>query len=188
LFEQEAQLDSCSIPGTEEIIVAHAVTYEERMKRLIYKLKYDSDRLIAKDLSLLLLNALDKLADQVDLKDAFIVPIPLSRWRKFKRGFNQAELLASHLARSSQLPILQGALKRCKHTRAQHDLNKQERLINLRNAFEFNDKKRLFGTLILLDDIHTSGSTLAEAARTLYLAGAQNVAAITVARALLHNT
>jgi predicted amidophosphoribosyltransferase len=58
----------------------------------------------------------------------------------------------------------------------------------LRNAFEFNDKKRLFGTLILLDDIHTSGSTLAEAARTLYLAGAQNVAAITVARALLHNT
>lgn len=185
LQAQEPQMDLCAVSQYGYIAVAHAVAYEERMKLLIYKFKYDSDRLIAKDLALLLLNALEKLACQTTEENTFLVPIPLSRWRKLKRGFNQAELLASHLSQISGLPILRGALKRRKHTKAQHHLNKQERLLNLQNAFVCDERTRLPESIVLLDDIHTSGSTLAEAARTFYQAGVKNVSAVTVARALL---
>lgn len=155
------------------------------MKTLIYKLKYDSDRLIARDLSLLLVKAINKIAECATVEGAFMVPIPLSRWRKLKRGFNQAELLAQFLSKSTGFPILQSALKRHKHTKAQHNLNKQERSLNLQNAFSFQPRISAPKSVVLLDDIHTSGSTLAEAARTLFSAGVQNVSAITVARALL---
>lgn len=189
LAGQPAQIDSCAIPGSgAPIAVAHAVSYEDTIKRLLYKLKYDNDRLIAADLALLLATAYDSITALVPATSQ-LVPIPLSRWRHLKRGYNQSELLSKHLSKIVQLQQNRSILRRVKHTRAQHNLSKPERSQNIQNAFacklNFNANKTP-DSFILIDDIHTSGATLAEAARTLYAAGAGYVCALTVARAPLH--
>ncbi len=182
---QEAQLDSCPVPNFGPITVAHAAAYEATMKILIYKLKYDSDRLIAKDLGLLLSKACAALRERSETT-ATLVPIPLSNWRMLKRGFNQAEMLAQEVSRKEDLILSTKFLRRRKHTKAQHKLNKLERTLNLQNAFNcIGSKSVLQNTeIILVDDIHTSGATLSEAAHSLLTAGAKSVSAITVARAI----
>ncbi len=188
LFAQEVQSDLCITDGFGEIIVAHGVRYEESVKKLVYRLKYDKDRLIAEDLALLLNKAYLSLqlepANAQGKPTLHMVPIPLSFWRNFKRGFNQAELLARNLARLNRLSIKTEYLSRVKQTHAQHDLSREERRLNLEGAFKA--KLPEGSDIILVDDIHTSGATLAEAASTLYRAGAKRIIAITVARALLH--
>lgn len=184
LIGQEAQSDLCNVPGFGDMRVAHGVKYELTIKKLVYRLKYDKDKLIAEDLSLLLNKAYMKLQELDPLESPLMVPIPLSFWRKFKRGFNQSELLAQHLSKHQRVKIKQGLLKRVKNTQAQHDLSREKRRVNLEGAFKANLERS--GNIILIDDIHTTGSTLAEAAAILYQAGAKRVGAITVARALLH--
>ncbi len=145
---------------------------------LIYKLKYDRDRLIARDLSLLLLKAYGAINDTMpDSTTAKLVPIPLSRWRMIQRGFNQAELLAKHIQQKTNVPVLTKLLLRCKHTKPQHKLNKQERAANLRDAFKCSGLKALpeETSIILVDDIHTSGSTLAQAAHERWITRASGV-------------
>lgn len=190
LVEQEPQVDNCFVPGFESIAVAHAANYAETLKLLLYKLKYDDDRLIAEDLAILLHRALDQISLSSDSAPQ-LVPIPLSRWRRIKRGYNQSELLAKYLSKSksTSLRLNIKLLKRVKDTKAQHNLSKPERYLNLEGAFACNNlDPKSSVPYILIDDIHTSGSTLAEAARTLFTAGATNVSALTVARAPLHGT
>ncbi|MBX9723052.1 MAG: ComF family protein [Candidatus Obscuribacterales bacterium] len=193
LAAQTAQLDSCAISNADSIMVAHATAYEKTMKQLIYKLKYDSDRLIAHDLGFLLVKAYLVLKEEMQancITGEFtpqLVPVPLSQWRLIKRGFNQAEMLAKELKRRELLPVASKLLRRRKHTKAQHKLNKQERAFNLQNAFICSTEKIATknADFILVDDIHTSGATLSEAAQTLLSAGANSVSAITVSRAIL---
>ena len=190
LIQQEAQLDACQVPDHGEIFVAYGAVYERTIKTLAYKLKYDDDRLIAHDLSQLLWKAFRKLESDVDeFTGVNLVPIPLSFWRKLKRGFNQAELLAQHLSKASNQKLESKILMRQKHTKAQHDLSREARRVNLTGAFRCRDSKASMPkNVVLIDDIHTSGATISEAARTLFEAGCKNVAAVTVARALLFDT
>lgn len=189
LNQQEAQLDICLLPGLGQILVAHAAVYEESMKLLIHKLKYGKDRLIARDLGKVLLKAFRLITAYGDLElTPYMVPIPLSRWRKIQRGFNQSELLASIVSKELKVSMQRRLLSRQKHTKPQHQLSKVERVENLRDAFrtQCQIKELENRRIILVDDIHTSGATLKEAATVLYAAGAKEVSAITVARALLH--
>jgi ComF family protein len=188
LEEQEIEIDSCGSSSSEAISVAHAASYESSMKLLIHRLKYDGDRLIARDLSLLLLKACDAIKEKLPEPENFVlVPIPLSGWRKLQRGFNQSELLAGYLKQSRQLSLATRILFRRKHTRPQHRLNRQERAVNVEGAFRcaVNAAHLQDARIILVDDIHTSGATLAEAAQTLSESGVRQIAAITVARAKL---
>lgn len=182
-----AQIDLCESENEcGRINVAHGVAYEDAMKLLIYKLKYDSDRLIADDLVVLLAKAYELILQSMPIGSVpCLMPVPLSRWRKLKRGFNQSEILAQKLSKIKKVPLVADLLKRHKHTKPQHDLIKAERVVNLQGAFSCAPGKLVPDNILIVDDIHTSGATLAEAARTLYLAGAKNVGAITVARALL---
>lgn len=184
LRSQSAQLDWCIVPEHGPIKVAYSVLYEKTMKLLIYKLKYDNDRLIANDFALLLGNALEAINQVFPVESCILVPIPLSRWRKLKRGFNQSELLAEKLSTRTNVPVKTNLLSRKKHTKAQHNLSREERSANLLDAFKCHIE--VPDNLLLVDDIHTSGSTLREAARTLIASGAKNLAAVTVARAVLN--
>lgn len=112
---------------------------------------------------------------QVDL----IVPIPLHKKRKRKRGYNQAEILARTLSEAVKIPMADDVLIRVKETCPQKSLNDKERRRNIRGAFEV--KKRLTGRkIVLIDDIYTTGSTLDEAAKTLLGAGAEKVYFLTI--------
>lgn len=182
---QEAKLEICRLDDFC-LNVAHGLAYEGKMKQLIYRFKYDGDRLLAHDFSILLASALAKLESAIDVsRDAVLVPIPLHYWRMFRRGYNQSELLSKYLSRMSSIGMNCRLLRRRKNTLAQHKLNKEARRINLGSAFACKlEDRHKDASIILIDDIYTSGATLKEAARTLLESGAAQVSAITVARAI----
>lgn len=103
------------------------------------------------------------------------VPIPLHPSRRRKRGFNQAELLARELTRRCGIPTDAGILVRVRKTHVQKELNDQERLTNLKDAFSVRKGRVPYQNIILVDDIYTTGSTVDAAAKTLKENGVRNV-------------
>jgi len=113
-----------------------------------------------------------------------IVPVPLHWRRRLHRGFNQAERIARPLARALGLPVVP-YLRRIRATPPQSLLGRPARIANLRRAFRVSQPERLRGlSLLLVDDVATTGATLEAAAAVLRQAGAERVVAVTVARTL----
>lgn len=112
-----------------------------------------------------------------------LVPIPLGKQRLKERGYNQVGMIAKPLALALNMEYAPRALTRRKETRSQVGLSKHERKENIGGAFEAADFVR-GRTMLLMDDVATTGSTLSAAAQALSAAGAREVYALTVARAL----
>lgn len=172
---------------TQFLPVVTASMYEGVMQKLIRKLKYDDDRLVVRDISVLMERAFLKLQSEVeafqDLDSLLIVPIPLHRSREQKRGYNQAHLLAKDLALKNKLHISCNSLRRVKKTKPQFGLNKQDRLANIEDAFALGSADIAGKAIVLVDDVFTSGATLTLCAKLLTTGGASRVAAIAAARA-----
>lgn len=115
------------------------------------------------------------------LTDTTLIPIPLSKKRLRWRGFNQAELLARELAAAFAYPLNQD-LKRIKHAWPQADLNGAERLNNIADSFAWTGTSLGGRTIILIDDVATTGATLNEAARILKTAGAGAIYGLVLAK------
>jgi len=181
------KIGSTTFDTTQLLPVATAAMYEGVMQKLIRKLKYDDDRLVVRDINVLMQQAFLKLQSEIDAfrnaHDALIVPIPLHRSRERKRGYNQATLLAKGLADRNKLPVNSDVLKRVKKTKPQFGLNKQDRLENIDGAFSLGKTDVRGKSIILIDDVFTSGATLTLCAKLLTTGGASNVAAIAAARA-----
>ena len=111
-----------------------------------------------------------------------IVPVPLHPIKKRMRGFNQTELLADALSRETNLPVRK-LLKKIKHTKEQKSLSKYQRMRNVADAFEV-DEEALNGkipeTVLLLDDVNTTGSTLTACAKALRARGVKRVTFLSV--------
>ncbi len=119
---------------------------------------------------------------QPDFAADGIVPVPLHWWRQWRRGFNQAELLAGELGRHLGIPCLQ-ALRRVKSAGHQASRSREGRLAAMRGVFAPNPKLPVAGLrLWLVDDILTTGATLAAACRELQHAGAAEVRIFALAR------
>ena len=117
-----------------------------------------------------------------DLPDA-IVPVPLHRSRLRQRGYNQALELAKPLAKHFGVSVSRDALRRSRDTHAQTELTALQRRRNVRGAFVANPDGKAPGHVAVLDDVFTTGATLAECARVLKRAGAQRVDVWALARA-----
>lgn len=147
-----------------------AVSYKGTVRKLVYQLKYQpylTDLL--SDIGSLCYEALIQQEIFVRLISAkpILVPIPLSTKKLRKRGYNQAELLAKELGRRFGLEVLP-ILKRVKETKPQYGLKREERMENMKGAFEINGKiKNEKRVVILVDDVLTTGSTMQEGARVL---------------------
>ena len=112
-----------------------------------------------------------------------VVAVPLHFVRHFRRGFNQAESLARCLAAELQLPHRSRILKRVRRTRPQSELKRDERRENVHGAFRARPAADLKeATVLLVDDILTTGATCSDAARALKAAGAARVVVAVVAR------
>ena len=109
-----------------------------------------------------------------------IVPVPVHPSRKRARGFNQAEVLAEKLAAHMAVPVCRGGLVRVKRTAPQKELDPAQRLKNLRQAFAPGKLPAGVSTVLLTDDIYTTGSTLEACARTLKAMGVQKVYTLTL--------
>jgi ComF family protein len=112
---------------------------------------------------------------------AVFVPVPLARDRERERGFNQAALLADHVARAVGTRTRERWLARIRATAAQTALSAVERHANVRGAFVASSSAA-GADVVLIDDVLTTGATAAECARALRAAGARSVGVLTVAR------
>jgi ComF family protein len=153
--------------------------YEGDLRRLIHLLKYDKMRPLARPLAERMAARLPELG----LAD-ILIPVPLYRWRRWQRGFNQAEALAQELSSLSGIPCSRKVLRRTRPTRPQVGLSNRERRLNLAGAFDVSSPQFVSGRRVLLvDDVMTTGATLDACARALKAAGAVWVAGLTAARA-----
>lgn len=152
------------------------------VRELIHTYKYTGVRELAPLLAGEIVSFLDSYAIR-PAGPALLAPIPLHRARERKRGFNQARLLANALGERLSLPVVP-ILRRSRATEPQTRLNSHdERRRNIANAFRVVGPEAIAGqTIILVDDVSTSGATLAEAARVIREVGCKTVWAIVVAK------
>ena len=114
-------------------------------------------------------------------EEAWLLPVPLHPWRQWRRGFNQSTLIANHLARLGPWRVLAGAAGRRRRTRAQSGLSRADRRRNLANAFRVKPGQ-LPPSIVLIDDVVTTGTTLDALALTLRRAGVRDIRAWVFAR------
>ncbi len=153
------------------------------LRDAIHKLKYRRDIGLGDALSTHLVPFVKSLNWSVDL----VIPVPLSNKRYKERGYNQIALVAHPFSLQMGIVYSSRTLVRKKHTLSQVGLSAIERKKNVEGAF-WADANLLTGkSILLMDDVATTGSTLSAAASALVEAGASRVYALTLARALSHH-
>lgn len=175
---------NCKICGDRPLInrVWNLGAFNDYYRPMIHAFKYAGIIPVGKYLS-------NKLADSIkdstytDEIDA-VIPIPLHPSRQRKRGFNQSQLIAKIIARTLKSEYVTESLVRIKKTRDQTGLNQRERIDNMRGAFALNDVTDMNGrSVLLVDDVTTTGATALEAARVLKLGGTARISLAVIAAA-----
>jgi ComF family protein len=156
--------------------------YDEHSRAQILALKYHDKTQLAPVFG----SWLARMGSQYAPKAQAIIPVPLHYWRLLHRRYNQAALLAHALARETGLPVLTNTLKRVHATGSQAGLSRRGREENVRGAFKVARRESLKGiSVLLIDDVMTTGATLNACARALHDAGARDVYALTLARTVV---
>jgi ComF family protein len=165
----------------------HSVSvYEGELRTAIHRFKFKKRKKLAQPLGVLLVNYLGNgqtvKMDEIDI----IVPVPLHRKRLRERGFNQVKLLGESISKYYEVPTV-SALERTRNTDLQFGLPREQRFKNVRGAFKIADSKAVYNKrVLLLDDIYTTGATIAECSTVLKRGGAKRVEILTLSRALDH--
>ncbi len=147
--------------------------YTDSVKNLAYRFKYEDDGYCARVLGCKM--GLFFLKQNLFSAD-IIIPIPIHWKRKKTRGFNQSDILAEEFSKICGIPVCPDAVKRIKNTSEQHMLSPSMRAENVKNAFSVTNQEAVKNkTVLLIDDIYTTGSTINECTRTLTEASAKNV-------------
>lgn len=158
-----------------------ALVYDDCSRDLILRFKHaDQMHSVLAFLPWLKSCAGDML-EQADL----LVPVPLHRWRLLKRRYNQAAVIAWALGRYTDKPVIPDALMRVRPTPSQGHLRAKERAENVRKAFAVHDRhiSKLAGkSVVLIDDVYTTGATVNECTKALLKGGADKVNVLTLAR------
>ncbi len=189
--------DRCGYPGTYEsgkcpgcdkhnpqyTKIRSCGVYQGPLKEAIHALKYQDNLALGFTLSEMLAKKLKKEKWDIDL----IVPVPLSMVRQKERGYNQAALLAHPLAERMGVKYDSKSLIRKKATESQVHLSAEERSRNMSDAFSAKPEVWKGQSVLIIDDVITTGSTINECARTILEGGAEAVFGLSIARAILHD-
>ena len=169
--ENFSRLDlDCPCDRRETILCSISAlhTYEADWRSLLHRLKYRRNRSLSRPLGSLLGN---QLLTQANSGFDYVVPVPLHKKRERERGFNQSALIARHAAAALGADYFEFLVK-VRETASQTAINRQDRLLNVRGAYKVVAPIAKGATVLLVDDIYSTGSTLKEAAKELKKAGA----------------
>jgi competence protein ComFC len=157
--------------------------FEGPIRQALHKLKYRRNMALGDALA----QPLAEYVGTLDWPVELVVPVPLSKQRMWERGYNQVGVVAMPLAALHGWHYLPKALIRSRETRSQVGLSAQERRENVSGAFRGNQALVSGKTVLLMDDVATTGATLSACSTALLQAGAQTVYALTLGRALLRH-
>jgi ComF family protein len=143
--------------------------YSDKLKKMIHLFKYE------RYLSLASIFA-SSIADSIKEQGNFdlIIPVPLHHKKEYERGYNQSEEIAKQLSKITNIEYSTKIIQRKKYTISQTTLNKNERILNVSNAFTCSDNIRN-KTVLIIDDVITTGSTLKACAQCILKNGAKSV-------------
>ena len=189
--DQDHYCGACLASGQEFGIARAPLVYDRIVTALIHCFKYQGKIQLARPLAELLLMTFVRFWDINDID--MILPVPLHPSRLRQRGFNQASLLMRSWQRIARRPLCDlshirledDLLIRTKHTEPQSALGRVHRTRNIKNAFGLNGEKTVKGeSILLIDDVYTTGATVNECGRLLLSSGARQVDVLTLARAV----
>jgi len=156
--------------------------FDENVQMIIHRLKYKHHKALARQIAKQMIEKIR--LEQTDNKIDLLIPVPLHRKRKRRRGYNQSTLICNALSRISHIPTDEQSLKRIRNTASQTKLDIYQRIKNVSGAFQVIKKEKIASkTIILVDDVITTGSTINACAEQLMLNGAKEVFALSAARA-----
>lgn len=154
--------------------------YQGALREAIHALKYQKDIAMGEPLAEHLIEVFTETGWHIDL----ITAVPLGQARLSDRGYNQSALLARPLALHQRKPFVPKALERIRETHAQVGLSARERHVNLSGAFRARNSLVAGKSVLVIDDVTTTGATLHACALALNEAGAASVYGLTLARAV----
>lgn len=171
-FNALIQRDIDANGGVEDYAFAASLFFyrsQTGYRKITQRLKYHADFSAGKYFSAVLGKELSAspLFKDVDV----VIPVPLHWYRKWSRGFNQAEVIAAELAKVLNAPLRCDVLRRPRHTRTQTKLSKESKMRNVAGAFAARGRPGSFSHILLVDDVFTTGATLHScflALRTVY--------------------
>jgi ComF family protein len=156
--------------------------FDGPLRAALRRLKYERDIGLGEPLSKHLIELYNQVKWDIDL----VVPTPLSAHRAKERGYNQSAALARPFASAIQKSYQPTALRRTRETRSQVGLSALERRKNVEDSFIARRELVVGKTVLIIDDVMTTGSTINACSQALRMAGASSVYGLTLARAALH--
>ncbi|MBN2460854.1 MAG: ComF family protein [Candidatus Cloacimonetes bacterium] len=179
------QNNHCQICQQTPFIFNKAVSiydFNRIVRKLLHELKYNELSITAKFLA-------DRALQYIQTYDPFpaidwITCVPLHRVKERSRGYNQSGYLARFIAKALDLKYLPDLTRRVKFTETQTRLSREQRLVNVQNAFRMNRKYNITSkNILLVDDVFTTGATLNSISKCLKNNQVGNIYVLTIARA-----
>ena len=156
--------------------------YEGQIRKLLIDYKFNDKPYLYKTFSKIILNS-KTMTDFINNYE-IIIPVPIHKKRLNSRGYNQSELLAREISRKlKNIKILNKLLIKTENNVAQSTLSKEERISNVKNIYKVRNDGLIKGkSIILLDDIYTTGNTVNECSRVLKENGAREIGIFTISK------
>ena len=158
-----------------------ALKYENEVREKIIKYKFNENSYLYKTFAKIIIKD-KKIYGFLKLYD-IIIPVPMHKFKKSVRGYNQSELLANEIAKQMELAFEKAVLIKIKNTKVQSTLTKTQRRENVKNVFFVTDATKIKDKkIILIDDIYTTGCTVNECSKVLKQSGAREICVVTIAK------
>ena len=159
----------------------HIYKYDGDIRKIIIDYKFNNKPYLYKTFAKIVLKN-KKICGFLKNYD-IIIPVPIHKNRRLKRGYNQTELIAKEIAKNTDLKLETNVLVKQKNIVTQSSLNKTSRRQNVKNAFTIKNENKVSNKKILLfDDIYTTGSTVLECARVLNKCNVKEIGVLTIAK------
>lgn len=157
--------------------------FDSPVQNGLHSMKYRRNIGLGEALAIQMADFVKSLCWEIDV----LIPVPLGRKRLKERGYNQVALVAQPLAYRTGIRYLPHALWKTRDTRSQVGLTIGQRQTNVLNAYQADAHSVTQKSVLLMDDVSTTGATISACTETLMAAGAREVYGITIARALSHH-